>query len=227
MDVASWDLQTSFERLSRTRTTVPSIVETSLIRSFRKYASAGGFDQKSEWYVLAVGQHNGLPTRCLDWTASPLVAANFACWDDKYKTSDGVIWCLHAGLLRKINARNLSGISWMYDTRLLEQNFSGLHALDASAANGDLLLLWEPPSLDERIANQFGLLSITNGCSHTSFLAKHLLQYPGLVLQIIITAAMKSELRDMLDQNNISERSLFPGLPGLCAWLKRYYGAAW
>jgi hypothetical protein len=25
----------------------------------------------------------------------------------------------------------------------------------------------------------------------------------------------------MLDYNNINERALFPGLPGLCSWLKR------
>ena len=31
----------------------------------------------------------------------------------------------------------------------------------------------------------------------------------------------------MLDQNNISERTLYPDLPGLCSWLKRYYGEAW
>src|SRR5262249_8897233 len=79
MDVASWDLVTSLQRLPRTAASRPAVVEQALVRAFRKYASAGSFDEKSEWYVLAVAQHNGLPTRCLDWTASPLVAAHFAC----------------------------------------------------------------------------------------------------------------------------------------------------
>ncbi len=236
MDVARWELATSLERLPKKSNTQTALVERSLVRSFRKYASAGTFDEKSEWYVLAVAQHNGLPTRCLDWTASPLVAAHFACGDENYKNEDGAIWCLHAGILREINGRNnpkkaasLYGIAWVYDTRLLEASFAGLDALDATYQDGELMLLWEPPSLDTRIASQSGLLSLMNDPTHSpnAFLQTHCRNYPDLVLRIIISAKMKSEVRDMLDQNNISERALFPGLPGLCTWLKRYYGKTW
>ena len=160
MDVASWGLATSLSRLSRNPNTQPELVERSLVRSFRKYANSGSFDEKSEWYLLAVAQHNGLPTRCLDWTASPLVAAHFACGDEKYKNDDGAIWCIHAGVLRQINelsnpnVKNLRGIAWVYDTRLLERDFDGLEKLNSSYPDGELMLLWEPPSLDSRIANQ-------------------------------------------------------------------------
>jgi hypothetical protein len=234
MDDEEWDLQTSLQRLPRDPSVRISTIERSLIRSFRKYASAGTFDEKSEWYILAVAQHNGLPTRCLDWTASPLVAAHFACAKKEYKDKNGVIWCLHAGLLRDLNNENnkatsLHGISWVYDTRLLRDSYSDLAELDNSNSDGELLLLWEPPSLDSRIANQAGLLSIMNnaGASQDAFLRKYSSQRPGLALRIVINAAAKPEIRDMLDQNNISERTMFPGLPGLCDWLRRYYGKAW
>jgi hypothetical protein len=235
MDFADWNLVTSLQRLPRNANTRPRVVERALVRAFRKYASAGSFDEKSEWYVLAVAQHNGLPTRCLDWTASPLVAAHFACGDEKYKNDDGVIWCLHAGILRDVNAQNnsqaasLRGIAWVYDTRLLEDSFKDLDDLDLSYPEGELMLLWEPPSLDSRIATQSGLLSIMNDgtASQDAFLQTHCAVFPDLIVRIVISAAMKSEAREMLDQNNISERTLYPGLPGLCLWLKRYYGTAW
>lgn len=235
MDVATWTLVTSLQRLSKKPNTNTSLIERSLIRSFRKYANAGAFDEKSEWYVLAVAQHNGLPTRVLDWTTSPLVAAHFACGDDNYKKDDGVIWCLQAGVLRDINELNnqsagsLRGISWVYDTRLLEKNFVDLTALDASRPTGPLMLLWEPPSLDSRIANQAGLLSFMNNPdeSQNDFLYSQSKINPDLVLRIVIEANAKSEVRDMLDQNGVSERTIYPGLPGLCSWLKRYYGKAW
>ena len=91
------------------------------------------------------------------------------------------------------------------------------------------MLLWEPPSLDARIANQYGLLSVMNNASASqhAFLLKHSQHQPERVLRIVIEAKAKAEVREMLDQNNISERTLFPGLPGLCQWLKRYYGKAW
>jgi hypothetical protein len=238
-DKASWPLQTSLQRLSGATSENINLLEHSLIRSFRKYANSGAFDDKSEWYILAVAQHNGLPTRVLDWAFSPLVAAHFACGDPLQKAEPGSIWCLHAGILREINKANnkttsaLSGVAWVYDTRLLEQSFANLAALnntlDKNNPSSKLMLLWEPPSLDARIANQAGLLSIMNDAeeSATDFLQAYCQATPELLVRIVIEASAKPEIRDMLDQNNISERMLFPGLPGLCTWLKRYYGKAW
>jgi hypothetical protein len=238
-DKADWPLETSIVRLPGFAPANCKTVERSLIRSFRKYAKAGIFDDKSEWYVMAVAQHNGLPTRCLDWTASPFVAAHFACADEARKAEDGVIWCLHAGALRAINRENhdstktLDRVAWVYDTRLLESQFRDLDALDAtfSAERPEtrLMLLWEPPSLDDRIANQSGMLSLMNCAtgSQNDFLTDYVDRHPTLVHRVVIAAGAKAEIRAMLDQNNISERTLFPGLPGLCAWLKRYYAKAW
>ena len=238
-DNAGWPLETSLVRLPGLTPDNCKVVERSLIRSFRKYAKAGAFDDKSEWYVMAVAQHNGLPTRCLDWTASPLVAVHFACGDETRKGEDGIVWCLHAGDLRAINsenhvsARTLDRVAWVYDTRLLESQFSNLDALDKTFDAGRpetrLLLLWEPPSLDDRIANQAGMLSIMNSPngSQNAFLADYAQHLPTLVHRIVIAAKAKPQIRAMLDQNNVSERTLYPGMPGLCAWLKRYYSKAW
>src|SRR4051794_32356760 len=98
MSVSSWPLQTSLERLG----TPPDRVEHALLRSFRKYAPRGAFTEDSDWEVLSVAQHNGLPTRVLDWSVSPLIAAHFATAERKYFSCPGVIWCVDAIALRDL-----------------------------------------------------------------------------------------------------------------------------
>jgi len=115
--------------------------------------------------------------------------------------------------------------AWVYDTRLLESQFvTWMRWMPLSIQEPEtrLMLLWEPPSLDDRIANQSGMLTFMNSAtgSQNAFLADYSKLHPLLVHRVIIAAESKPEIRAMLDQNNISERTLFPVCRTL-RWLKR------
>ena len=85
----------------------------------------------------------------------------------------------------------------------------------------EFVLFVEPPSFDERIVNQYALFSLASSprLSPDEWLARH----PDLARRIVVPAELKWEVRDKLDQANITERVLFPGLDGLSRWVARYY----
>ena len=93
---------------------------------------------------------------------------------------------------------------------------------DTWAKKGLFVLFFEPPSLDARIVNQDAIMSVMPG--PTLVLSEFLRNHPSLYHRIIIPKEIKWEVRDKLDQDNVMERMLFPGLDGLSRWLRRYYG---
>jgi hypothetical protein len=224
LPLAQHDLSTSLARLSGGRIDAGNL-ELSLLRNFRKYAhaqAANGVD--SIWHWLAVGQHHGLPTRLVDWTYSPLVALHFATELPVDYDHDGVVWCVNFVEAHKLLPRRLRTIldEEHSDTLTVEMlsGFASLQAFD-SLSRAPFVAFIEPPSLDTRILNQFALFSLMSspGASLDDWVREH----PELCRKVVVPAELKWEIRDKLDQVNVNERTLFPGLDGLSRWLERYY----
>jgi hypothetical protein len=108
----------------------------------------------------------------------------------------------------------------VFTAEMLSRGADSLQAFDRLAPEPFVVFL-EPPSLDDRIVNQFALFSLLSDVSVPldSWLSAH----PNVFRKIVIPARLKDEVRDKLDQANITERVLFPGLDGLSQWLTRYY----
>jgi hypothetical protein len=220
---ASHSLASSLVRLAAGRADARRL-ELALLRNFRKYAHGEVTRTDSIWDWLALGQHRGLPTRLLDWTYSPLVALHFVTDDPATFTRDGVVWCVN---FVEANKRLPARLRRMLekegsDTFTVEMlaSFPTLGDFDALRRN-PFVVFMEPPAVDRRILNQLALFSLMS--SPTAHLDGWLERHPKLYRKVRVPAALKWEIRDKLDQANINERVLFPGLDGLSRWLARYY----
>jgi FRG domain len=187
-------------------------LERQLIRAFRKYARQDAVNHDTDWDWLALGQHHGLPTRLLDWTYSPYVALHFATDDCASMDREGVVWyadyaAAHERLPPSFREALEHAGADVFTTEMLDQVAPALDEIQE-----EVVLFLEPPSFDARIVNQYALFSFVAGA--------------GAALdaqRIVVPAELKWELRDKLDQANVTERVLFPGLDGIARWLARYY----
>jgi hypothetical protein len=236
-------LEPSIERLSRSRESNLSCkeeyVRTEFKRKARHYLREQP-DEEDELGWLAVMRHHGAPSRLLDWTRSPYVAAFFAAFEAK-RNRPCAIWAINQGklqqhalnMLRKPKAGQLlrERNPEFEDTDLRSWNgfISSPKNFEATFLNvmppASLVAPVEPFQTNERMTIQQGLFlcasSLAFTFEKTLFCTLHEAEAgTDWLLRFDIAPDARIGLLGELDRMNITEATLFPGLDGFARSLR-------
>lgn len=166
--------------------------EEDVLKVFKsEYIQFTNEKAKTEWELLALAQHHGLPTRLLDWTLSPLVALYFAT--ENFKSEDGEDASIYI-LDNKLD--------WLCGDSL---NGKSPFSLDKP-------YVYMPEHITPRLRAQRGVFTIHNDIDaelEGSYIRK-----------VTINKKYIPSIKFQLIKIGVSAKSIYPDLDGLCKDLK-------
>lgn len=219
-----WPLESSLLRAFRDAETVGAMaveyptnerrrlsIETAIIDKFKANAHLylSSLPEKNDqisWISLM--QHHGTPTRMLDFSFSPFVAAYFAI---ETGTDDAAIYCIDRKIFKRTN------------NYLLSQNCQDLHDKIFSSGNENepSLYIFEPKFSNQRLLAQQGIFLVPSNLtfSHEEILDHYKLNSTE-AFKYRIPSSLRKEGIKWRKQMNINAATMFPGLEGFCKSLK-------
>lgn len=223
---------TSFKMVTSLRRNCKGLqktLEPAILKNFAKYAVIEDPTiAQSVWRQMILGQHHCLPTRLLDWTHSALVALHFAVSEENLEAMDEhdcMVWRIDISELHALLPEGYQEVirknqAEVFTVDMLGEAASSLEQYDADMKDRGMVVL-EPPSINSRIVNQYAFFSVipTEMLDVERFLDEN----TNNTVKYIIDRKLRWRVRDMLDQLNMSERIVYPGLDGLSKWIARHY----
>lgn len=187
----AWSLNTSFDRWYKGEKSKSAIIADRLLEEFKKECESEGISNdilNDNVRLLGLAQHNGLPTKLLDWSESPYVAAFFAFSGHiraglSLQKADVAVWVI-----------NQSSYIWKSDL--------GCKIIEV------------PTNGNERIRNQFGKFTYLR-TTHASLdeWVKSTDDESAIKKYIIPASEARKAIAD-LDSMGINFARIYPGLNG-------------
>jgi hypothetical protein len=173
--------------------------EKEILNEFRRMAMQHNIDIKdySNWDLIAIAQHHGLPTRLLDWTSNPLAALWFAFHLDDNFSGERCVW----GLLTN-------------DTYIAN--------LTKGPLTQERTVIFRPNHITRRITAQSGWFTTHKFIQdRNSFipLEKHK-QYSSHLAKFILNNSLRKEILKTLEVLGINHYTMFPDLDGLTSYIE-------
>jgi hypothetical protein len=217
-----WPLKPLIERILSAP--IIPVVERQLVREFRDRAHHFMTKMPEEgddigW--LSLMQQHGAPTRLLDWTVSPYVAAFFAL-EEPPGESPPVIWAINRGELDAEALRLVQ--SW--NPKVMPHDIHGILRDWHNPFVGPVVVPVQPRIMNERLTVQKAAFLYAHPTLNWTFegALKHLLQRKDpkarWLYKLLIAPVGRLQLLNELDRMNVSAASLFPGLDGFARSLK-------
>lgn len=179
-----------------------SDIEKNLLAEFSRLSVPyiGGRSIKTEWDVLALAQHHGLPTRLLDWSTNPLAALWFAVEDPSAESKDAAVW-----------AYNLS------ETDVVGE--------DVQPFEPPRTLFFRPRHHDARIVAQGGWFSVHRHLQSSGRFSAldNIVNHKRRLRKFIIPRSSFQTIREDLARCGVNRATLFPDVQGLCGHLLWLY----
>lgn len=230
---ADWVIESSIERCFE-RENIPTRgrygLEQELLRDFKRAYHQYAAHVPSEGAVLewlALMEHHGAPTRCVDFSYSIYVAAYFALED---ADDDCAVWAINGPWASKTSVATLrkagkKGVGTFLKPTVQEQEsivaeafYRTPHVRCAVPVN--------PFRLNERLRIQRGIFMVPGDC-RLPFMdnLRALPQYHRAenVVKLVIPIELRRTILRQLYHMNVTRTSLFPGLDGYARSLGVYH----
>jgi hypothetical protein len=179
-------------------------------------------ENRLEW--LALMQHHGAPTRLLDWTLSPYVAAFFAMFEQAPQGKHSAVWAIDIEALMA-RATQMWGEYWPHDPGAAGVRDSSNRLFDPPPPSAQrIVVALQPFRMNQRLTVQQGIFLCPSAVDvGFEIILNEMIEPtwttednrpPRWFYKLTIAPEARRDVLRRLRRMNITYQTLFPGLDG-------------